>query len=129
MADAIGYVYIFLREDGIRKLGWTINLKRRRADWCSLTGVRHEIEAVWETDRQTALMVEHSTHYQLRSLKVKGHSSIELYKLSRARLRKAVEAEFAKLGMKPGARAAGMSVPGFIKARDRARAWKEQQNA
>lgn len=37
--------------------------------------------------------------------------------------------EFSKLGLKPGARAAGMSVPGFIKARDRARAWKEQQNA
>jgi DNA invertase Pin-like site-specific DNA recombinase len=39
--------------------------------------------------------------------------------------------EFAKLGLKPGARAAGMSVPGFIKARDRAKAWaaeKETKN-
>lgn len=36
--------------------------------------------------------------------------------------------EFAKLGLKPGARAAGMSVPGFIKARDRATAWKALQN-
>lgn len=31
--------------------------------------------------------------------------------------------EFAKLGQRPGARAAGMSVPGFIKALARARKW------
>ena len=31
--------------------------------------------------------------------------------------------EFAKLGTRPGARAAGMSVPGFIKALARARKW------
>lgn len=37
--------------------------------------------------------------------------------------------EFAKLGLKPGARAAQMSVPGFIKARDRARAWAAEQEA
>lgn len=37
--------------------------------------------------------------------------------------------EFAKLGLKPGARAANLSVPGFIKARDRARAWLAAKEA
>lgn len=37
--------------------------------------------------------------------------------------------EFAKLGTKPGARAAKMSVPGFIKAKQRAIKWKGEQLA
>lgn len=37
--------------------------------------------------------------------------------------------EFAKLGTKPGARAAKMSVPGFIKAKQRAIKWKAEKEA
>ena len=37
--------------------------------------------------------------------------------------------EFAKLGIRPGAKAAGMSVPGFQKALIRARKWQAEQQA
>lgn len=120
------FVYIFRRTDGLFKVGFSADPKRRRAVCSTQTGVWHEIEYLWHTDYILALQAEHSFHYRMRKMKAKGHSSIELYDLPLDRLVEEIEVEFTKLGTKPGARAADMSVPGFIKAVKKA---KERQRA
>lgn len=130
MVEAIrpetAFVYIFRRADGLFKVGFSANPKHRRAVCSTQTGVWHEIEYLWHADYMSALQAEHGFHYRMRKLKFKGRSSIELYDLPLDRLVEEIEVEWAKLGTKPGARAAGMSTPGFIKAVKRA---KERQNA
>jgi hypothetical protein len=139
MVEAIrpetAFVYIFLREDGLRKLGWTINVKRRRAALSYATGIRHDVERVWEISER-ASAVEGRAHYDLRSKKIRGKSSIELYILSLRYLTGVVNRSVDALRENyPTLRAArlGMSKPGFIKAvkraRDRLPPAKQEENA
>jgi hypothetical protein len=101
---SVGYVYVFLREDGLRKLGSTINVRQRRMNCSMESGVHNEIEAHWESDEATAVHVEHAVHNRLRSLKVRGHRSNELYDLPLKRLSDEVDTVFDALGVQPTAR-------------------------
>lgn len=74
-----GYVYIFLREDGVRKVGWTVNVKQRRTQLRGMFGQKYIPEMSWEMGDKAAAVVEGKVHYLLRPFCVWGESSIELY--------------------------------------------------
>jgi hypothetical protein len=104
----IAWVYVFLRGDGIRKLGATVDMRRRRTECAAMACVAHKIEAFWQTDELTAIQVEHSVHYTLHHHKVRGHSSIELYRLPLGMLAAAVRAAFAKYDKVPAVSRLGL---------------------
>lgn len=74
------YIYILLRPDGIRKLGWAVNVRKRRMLWQRQMGMPLTIEAVWQFSGDTAAgNVEATAHRALKLHRVKGHSCVELY--------------------------------------------------
>lgn len=84
------YIYVMLRSDGLRKLGYAMNVVRRRTDLKAATGLKHTIEHIWAVPAR-AHAIEGCAHYELKRLKIKGHSSIELYDLPLERLVETVE--------------------------------------
>lgn len=65
-------------------------MNRRRTTLSSCTGILHEIERIWKVPAR-AFAIEGAAHYELKRLKVKGHSSFELYDLPLNQLCDAVE--------------------------------------
>jgi hypothetical protein len=84
-----GFVYIFLRADGLRKLGWTTSVSRRRSEHNLATGIVHDFEVAWEMGNRAALRVEQTAHNLLKGLSCDW--SREVYDLPLARLVDAVE--------------------------------------
>lgn len=97
----IAYVYIFLREDGLRKVGLAIDVRQRRTNLTMDTGIHHEIDACWQSDERTIIGVERTVHNKLKKLRFRGHSSIELYDLPFQRICDEVEAAFIGTGVQP----------------------------
>lgn len=114
-----GFVYVFLRADGIRKLGWTINVHQRRSNCSTATGIRHEIEAFWRTDEATAQSVEGACHYALKAHRYATSygKTLELYDLPLEPLVDAVDQAFDRLG----ALAHERTMAGLAAARERGR--------
>ena len=90
-----GYVYIFLRADGLRKLGWTTSPPRRRSQLSNATGIAHEHEMTWEMGSRGAHRVEQMVHGALRALR--HPFSREVYGVPLAILVEAVEQVMARL--------------------------------
>jgi hypothetical protein len=91
MTDArrSGFVYIFLRADGLRKLGWTTSVLRRQSEHQAATGLLHDFEMSWEMGNRAALRVEQIAHSLLSGF---GCSwSREVYELPLAPIMAAVE--------------------------------------
>lgn len=80
-----GWVYVMRREDGIRKLGWTIDLRRRRSSLKSVYGPM-AVERTWEMSELAAITVESVVHGNLASVRYKDGWALELYALSLRRL-------------------------------------------
>ncbi len=85
-------VYIMLRADGLRKVGWAANVRARRSALNSGYGIRHEIERVWNMGSAAAHWVETQVHRHLRDEAV----SREVYALSAGDIAATVEAWMAQ---------------------------------
>lgn len=88
-----GYVYIFDREDGLRKVGWTVDIERRLGNHKGATGLRHSVARQWEMGNVAARTVEGIVHSSL------WHSRVarEVYDLPIAVLVAAVEDAMRKV--------------------------------
>ena len=118
--DGPGYIYIFSRPDGLRKLGWSVDVRRRRTAWNMETGLRHTIERVWAFNTEhTAFCVESDLHYELKTIRDRLGTGRELYHLPLDILTELVNGSFDKH--------LGMSKAGFLKALKRARDWQREQ--
>lgn len=91
MGDHDGFVYVFLRADGLRKVGWTINVKRRRTILSYERGIRHTVERFWPMGDWAAVLVESEAHSILRPLRVNDHG-LEVYDATLQEVVDAVEA-------------------------------------
>lgn len=91
-----GFVYVFLRADGLRKLGWTRRLGRRRSVLSRVKGINHTIEMTWEMGDCSAFQVEQTAHWALRAHRMA--IDIEVYALPLAELISAVEAATSLVG-------------------------------
>lgn len=86
-----GFVYVFLRADGLRKLGWTINVRRRRRLLAAQFGVPHQIERIWGgMGDWAAYRVECRAHLDLKPFRANVWS-FEVYGLPLKRIADAVE--------------------------------------
>ena len=79
------WVYVMQREDGIRKLGWTVDLRRRRSSLKSTYGPM-KVEKTWEMSELAAISVESLVHGNLASVRFTDGGALELYDLSLRRL-------------------------------------------
>jgi len=82
-------VYLCLREDGCRKLGWAAYPERRRKELQRQYRMAHQFEAVWDFNEVAARCVEMHAHAILKPLRCKGYR--EVYKASRRTIIRAVE--------------------------------------
>lgn len=80
-----GWVYVMRREDGIRKLGCTVNLPRRRSLLKSIYGPL-VTERTWRMSELAANWVETTVHGNLKPHRYKEGWALELYALSLRRL-------------------------------------------
>ena len=112
-------VYVFLRSDGIRKVGVSVDPRTRSWACTQATGIRHRIECVWDTEYHTASRVESAVHRSLKPFKLKGVTAIELYDLPFATLEHEIEAKF------------GLTQSGYVKrlAKALSNATQEKSNA
>lgn len=87
-----GFVYVMMRSDGFRKVGWTINVKQRRAILSSHTGIKHQIERVWDgMGDWAAYRVECQVHSELKPHRAHGSFCTEAYDLPLNVIAKTVE--------------------------------------
>lgn len=78
-----GFIYVMLRADGLRKLGASVDARRRATQWTLATGVVHSVERVWELETTTvALRIETGLHRLLKHLRINGAGSSEAYAMS-----------------------------------------------
>lgn len=87
----IAWIYIMRRDDGIRKVGCSIDVPCRRRQLHSFTSVRHQFEKAWKLPEAEARLAERLTHLKLKPLLIRGRKSTEVYRLSVKRLQPVIE--------------------------------------
>lgn len=80
MTDRQGHIYVMRRADGIRKVGFAINLKRRHSQIKAFHGPM-EIEIYWVMSERATWFVEGRVHSILAPLRHSEGLSQELYDL------------------------------------------------
>lgn len=86
------YVYVMVRSDGIRKVGRTRNLLKRRKALRTTTGFAHEVERAWGMSHRATIVVESLAHRALKAWRHEEGLAKELFNTSLARIIRVVNA-------------------------------------
>lgn len=85
MTVRTGWIYVMVRQDGVRKLGFTANVSRRRSQLGGSYGSLR-IEKIWKMSWRSASYIEAKLHSDLKAFRYREGFARELYTLSLARL-------------------------------------------